>query len=347
MPVPVGTAGGAMTTAPIVLLDLMTSDGLIGRSYVRTYTPVALRALAALLEDLADLVKGRPAEPEPIGRQLRGAVRLLGARGLVLAAIAGIDMALWDVQGKAQGRPLAALLHGASDVVPTDRVPAYASLRSRRPAAARDEAAAAAAAGFSAVKLKAGGAAWQADLELLAAVRSGVEESVAIMVDYNQSLTVDAVLARAGAIDELGLAWIEEPTRADDFEGHARVAAALSTPVQLGENLDGPDELRLAMSAAASDLVMFDAVRIGGVSGWMRAAQLAHEAQLPISSHTYPEFSVHLLSASRTHHWLEHLDHVAPILLRPLEIRDGYAVVPSTPGVSLEWDERAIARVLG
>ena len=130
--------------------------------------------------------------------------------------------------------------------------------------------------------------------------------------------------------------------RAHDFSAHRAIAEALETPIQLGENLEGPAEARACLAAGASDLIMFDAMKIGGVTGWMEAAR---SCALPISSHTFPEFSVHLLAATPTGHWLEYLDHLAPILERPLEVHDGFAHVPSEPGVGLHWDEHAIARL--
>jgi mandelate racemase len=339
-PQPVEMAGGAMVAHPVVLIELRSSEGLCGRSYLRTYSAVALRALAALLEDLADMVVGQPAVPEQLEAHLPHPLRLLGLRGLVGAALAGIDMALWDLQAQAAGRPLARLL--GADV---DRVPAYATIRSRDPRAAAGEAEAAVARGFKAVKLKLGGQSPEADERLVGAVRSGVGADVEIMGDYNQSLGVAEALARAPQLDALGLSWIEEPTRADDLAGHARIAASLATPVQLGESLEGPAELQRSIDAGASRLVMLDAMKIGGVTGWRQASAMAADAGLRVSSHSFAEFSVHLLAATPTAHWLEHLDHLEPVSERPLQIVDGHAEVPAEPGVGLSWDEAALARL--
>ena len=144
--------------------------------------------------------------------------------------------------------------------------------------------------------------------------------------------------------DEGGLHWIEEPTRADDFEGNRRIADALATPVQIGENFMGPEQMARALAAGASDYVMPDVQRIGGVSGWMRAAALAQGAGLEMSSHLFPEISCHLLSVTPTRHWLEYVDWAAPVLVQPLEVKDSHVWISSTPGTGVAWDEKAVKK---
>jgi mandelate racemase len=339
---PVETASGVLRTAALVLVDVRDEDGVAGHSYLRTYTPVALRALAALLDDLAPLLHGLPADPAAVRARLHAEFRLLGAHGLAGAAIAGIDMALWDIAARRAGRPLAALL--GSD---RRRVPAYASLHAMAPGPAAAEAEQALADGFGAIKVKVGRGDLAADLEVIRALRAVAGDGVPLMVDYNQSLSVEEAIARAAALDAEGVAWIEEPTRADDFAGHARIVAAARVPIQLGENWQGPGDVERSIAAGASDLGMPDAMKVGGVSGWREAAALAADAGLPLSSHTFPEYSVHLLAATPTAQWLEHLDHVGPILLEPVTVVGGEAHVPDRPGAGLEWDEAALRRVLG
>jgi mandelate racemase len=337
---PAELAGGAMSTMPIVLVDVLASDGRCGHSYLRTYTPLALRSLAALVEDLADLLVGQPATPEAVERALPYTLRLLGTRGLVGAALAALDIALWDVRAQGAGRPLARLL--GSEV---DRIPVYATIRSRDPRSAAEEAHAAADRGFAAVKVKLGGRPLEDDERLVKAVRATVGAGVDVLGDFNQSLTVQQALGCAAQLDELGLAWIEEPTSADDLAGHARIRQALRTPVQLGENLEGTAELTHSIDTGASDLLTFDAVKIGGVTGWRRAASLAADAGLRVSSHSFPEISVHLLAGTPTAHWLEHLDHLAPIRASGLRVEDGHLRVLEGAGIGLRWDEDAVARL--
>ncbi len=338
---PMETAAGALNSTPLVLLDLLTEEGITGVSYVRCYTPAALAPLAGLIANLEPVIRGDDAAPLAVERTLQRHFRLLGPQGLTGIAMAGIDMALWDARAKACGVPLVTLLGGAPGPIP-----AYASLRTMNPEGAAAEAEDLLALGFHAIKIKVGRGDLAADLAAIRAVRRAVGDDVALMVDYNQSLAVPEALDRIRALDEEGLYWIEEPTRADDVAGHARIAQAARTAIQLGENWWGPHDAAKSIATGASDHAMLDVMKLGGVTGWLRAAALVEAAGLPASSHAFPEFSVHLLGVTPTCHWLEYLDHVGPILADPVRIANGHALTPDRPGAGLEWDEDAIQRAL-
>src|SRR6185437_7026924 len=177
--------------------------------------------------------------------------------------------------------------------------------------------------GFRAVKLRVGRSTAKEDREALRAVKSAVGPGVTLMVDFNQGLTVAQALERGRMIDdEGGVHWIEEPVRADDFAGTARVRDEVKTPIQIGENFRGPEQMAQALAAGACDYVMPDAERIGGVTGWMRAAALAQAAGLEMSSHLFPEVSAHLLAVTPTAHWLEYVDWANPILETPFSLQE-------------------------
>ena len=183
------------------------------------------------------------------------------------------------------------------------------------------------------------------DIEALRAVKKVLGTKVTLMVDFNQGLTVSEALRRGRMIDEEGgVLWIEEPVRADDFAGNARVAREVATPIQIGENFMGPEQMAQALAAQACDFVMPDAQRIGGVTGWMRAAALAQAAGLEMSSHLFPETSCHLLAVPPTCHWLEFVDWADPVLAEPLELRKGEVLIPARPGLGMRWDEKAVRR---
>ena len=145
------------------------------------------------------------------------------------------------------------------------------------------------------------------------------------------------------AIDGHDLEWIEEPIVYDNLDGLAQLASELRTPLQIGENFYGPREMQKALQKKACDLVMPDFMRIGGVSGWMRAAAIAGAAGIPMSSHLYPEVAAHVMRATETAHWLEWQDWADPVLQKPYEIKGGLLHVPDVPGVGLEWNEDAVA----
>jgi mandelate racemase len=338
---PLVTAGGAVTIAPLVLVDLETDAGIAGRSYVFTYTPAALGPTATLIGGMFEWLRGEDLAPAALEQLLQARLRLLGAQGLAMLALSALDMAAWDAAARLAGIPLARQLGGT-----LDRRPAYNSCGlGLVGAAAAPAEAVALAQGFAAIKLRLGYPTLAEDLAVLRAVRGAVGRDSLIFVDYNQSLTVAEAVARAAALDAEGVGWIEEPTAFDEDEGHARIAATARTPVQIGENWWGPRPMARSIAARACDLVMPDAGKIGGVSGWRRAAELAAAHRLRMSSHLYPEISAHLLAATPTAHWLEWVDWAEPVLQRPLAIVDGHAVPRDEPGTGLEWDEAAIARL--
>ena len=337
---PLKTSTGAVSQAPMVLIDLTTSEGAVGRSYLFCVTPLALKAQVALIDDMATLLVGQPLVPFEIERLLNQRFTLLGAVGLVGMSIAGIDMAVWDALAIQANQPLACLLGGQ-----LKPITAYNSCGLGLTGQQADltslarEANELLAGGFSAMKLRLGYAQLSDDVAAVRAVKGALPEGTQLMTDYNQGLDPSEAIRRGHALDDLGLTWIEEPVRADDHAGCARVAAALKTPVQIGENYWGSRDMSRAIAAQASDYVMPDLERIGGVSGWLRAAAIADAAALPMSTHLFPEVSAQLMCVTPTAHWLEYVDWANPILKTPLEISGGQAVLRAVPGSGLEWDE--------
>jgi mandelate racemase len=338
---PVQTSSGEIPTAPLVLIDLETREGATGRAYVFSYTPLALEPLRRLIENLGATLEGDALAPLEIERKLQAMFRLLGPQGLTGIAASGIDMAAWDALARANDLPLLRLLGGGRR-----RVPAYGSLRSMRPESVVEEARELSTLGFDAYKIKIGHGDVRADLEAIFALRGVIGDDAKLAVDYNQSLSVTGALERVRVLDDEGLYWIEEPTRADDFVGHARIAHEARTPICIGENWWAPHDVQKSLEAGACDYGMPDAMKIGGVSGWLRTAALAEPVGLPLTSHIFPEVSAHLLAASPTAHRLEYLDTAGSILKEPLRIEDGHALVPEGPGIGLEWDEEAVSRFL-
>ena len=342
MRLPLQTSTGAISIAPLVLLDLETTAGITGRAYLFAIGRTNLKPIVAICEAMGEMIKGDAVAPFEIEKKLRQKHTLLGVHNMVLFAMAGIDMAAWDAYSQSLGQPLVKVLGG------TPRpVRAYNSkglgIMPLKPLA--KEAEMLVKEGFSAVKLRLGRPHAKDDVAALRAVKEAIGPDVTLMCDFNQGLSVnDAILRGRMLDDEGGLYWIEEPTRADDFEGTARIAAELATPVQIGENFMGPEQMAQALAAGASDYVMPDAQRIGGVTGWMRAAALAQGAGLEMSSHLFHEFSCHLLAVTPTCHWLEYVDWADPIVEGPLVVKDGHIHVPEGPGVGMRWDEKAVAK---
>jgi mandelate racemase len=339
---PLATSTGALTVAPLLLVDLQTDGGVVGRSYLFGIGKHNLKPIAALVEAMAETLAGDAVAPFEIEKKLRAKYTLLGVHNIVLFAMSGIDMAAWDALAQAQELPLVRLLGGAPRPVL-----AYNSkglgIMPLKPLV--KEAIELVEEGFGAVKLRLGRADAQVDLEALRAVKKAIGPTVTLMVDFNQGLTVAEAIKRGRMIDaEGGVHWIEEPVRADDFAGNARIARELATPIQIGENFMGPEQMAQALAAGACDFAMPDAQRIGGVTGWMRAAALAQGAGMEMSSHLFPEVSCHLLAVTPTCHWLEYVDWADPVLEEPARVKDGHVLIPDRPGIGMKWDERAVKR---
>jgi mandelate racemase len=335
------TGGGALRSVPLVLIDLTTEEGIVGHAYLFVFRVALGRMAANALADAAEALRGDAVAPAEMQAKLARRHRLAGLQGVLMFAASGVDVAAWDALAKAAGAPLARLLGGT-----LGPVSAYNSngLGISSPAAVGEEAVELLADGFDALKLRLGYPTLEGDLAAVRAVKKRIPAGTPLMTDYNQSLSVAEAVRRGRALDGEGVYWLEEPVRHDDYAGNARVAAEVATPVQIGENFIEPWAMMRAIEARACDFVMPDLQRIGGVTGWLRAAAIAEAHGLPMSSHLFPEVSAHLLRVTATAHWLEFVDWAAPILAEPLKVKDGRAALADRPGVGLTWDEAAVKR---
>jgi mandelate racemase len=335
---PLRTAVGSIPAAPLVLIDVLTEEGVTGRAYIFGYTPMTLAPLARFLTNLNDVIKGKTISPVERARDFDMKFRLLGRQGLVGMALAGLDMALWDALGRVRGVPVVTLLGGEAA-----GIPAYDSFGILDPAADRRALEQSLARGFRGIKIKIGGGSLRRDLETVAAVRDILGPEIALMVDYNQSLSVPEAIRRIGALAKYDLHWVEEPVPAEDIHGHAKVRASSPVPIQTGENWWFPFEMAKAFHAGACDYAMPDLMKIGGITGWLNAMGVAETASVPVSSHIFIEASAHVLAVTPTAHWLEYLNIADGILAEPMVVEDG-RVAPRGPGLGMDWNREAVER---
>ena len=336
-----GTSRAVIRAAPLVLVDVETEDGVTGRAYLFCYVPAAASAIASLLVEVERVVKGDRVAPVDLWAKLAKRFTLIGVQGIVRMAMAGFDVACWDALAIAAGQPLVALLGGAPRPMRAYNSNGLGIMAPDKLAREADELL---EGGFKAVKLRLGYASLAGDIAAVRTVRARLPAGVELMVDYNQALSVADALERGRALDAEGVYWIEEPIRHDDYRGAAELARELATPIQIGENFSQPHAMEEALLANACDYVMPDLERIGGVTGWMRAAAIAHAHGREMSSHLFPEVSAHLLAVTPTAHWLEYVDWAAPVLAQPIAIADGFAQIPDRPGNGIEWNAAAVER---
>ena len=339
---PVVSKVGLFREWPVILIDLYTHEGITGCSYLEPYLKQSMRYIIAAIEDLAEAAKDQPIAPFDTYRRGIGSLHLIGREGLSLIAVSGIDMAAWDALAKAAEMPMANFLGGTTGPVPAYNsnglwlIPVEQLAREAEELVAEGE--------FSALKLRLGRERLADDIAAIAAVREGAGAEVKLMCDFNQGLSLGDALVRCHALDDQGLYWFEEPTTYDNIPGHAQLARELKTPVQLGENFYGPRQLYQAVFAGAGDYMMPDLMRIGGVTGWLRAAAITGAAGIPMSTHLYPETAAQLMRVTETAHWLEWQDWANPILVEPFELKSGTLLVPDRLGLGIEWDEKAVAK---
>jgi mandelate racemase len=337
-----GTSAAVLRKVPLLLVDLETEQGITGRSYLFCYVAAAAPAIACLLGEVEAVTKGERVAPVDLWSKLARRFTLIGVQGIVRMAMAGFDTAAWDALAIAAGTPLATLLGSKPRPIPAYNSCGLGLMADKGALAA--EAEKLLSGGFRAVKLRLGYPTLAEDIAAVQAVRQRIGNSKLLMVDYNQALGVNEALARGRALDAEDIYWLEEPIRHDDYAGAAKLARELKTPIQIGENFSEADAMAVALGHGAADYVMPDLERIGGVTGWQRAAGVAAVNRVEMSSHLFPEVSAHLLVATPTCHFLEYVDWANVLLEQPLQIADGHAVIPDRPGNGMVWNKDAVER---
>jgi mandelate racemase len=338
---PVRNAFGVIDSGPLVLIDVTTDQGVTGHSYLFGYARLALKPLVLLIEEIGRELVGKPLAPHDLMVAMDAKFRLLGWQGLIGMAVSGLDMAFWDAIGHIEGKAVVDLLGGTAR--PIRAYDSYgvidASSDARALRESRDEL------GFRGIKTKGGHGDVATDEAMIKALRELLGPDVALMLDYNQSLDPAEALRRIARLAPYDLTWIEEPVPQENLSGHAAVRARSEIPIQAGENWWFPRGFAEAMAAKATDFIMPDLMKVGGITGWLRVAAQAEAASIPMSSHILPEASAHVLAVTPTAHWLEVLDFAGAVLADPIQIANG-AVTARGPGLGLEWNETAVTKYL-
>jgi mandelate racemase len=337
---PVRNAFGVIRSAPLVLIDVATDQGITGRAYIFAYTRLTLAPLMRLITDIGSELAGKAIAPFDLMAHMDAKFRLLGWQGLVGMAVSGLDMAFWDVLGQAAGQPLAKLLGGSPRPIR-----AYDSYGAIDPVADEKDLRRSLEQGFRGIKIKGGDGDLANDERVVDAVRGLIGPDIALMLDFNQSLDPSEASRRIERLAPYDLHWIEEPVAAENLRGHAKVRATSPTSIQSGENWWFPRGFAEAIAAGASDFIMPDLMKVGGVTGWLRVAGQAEAASIPVSSHLFAEASSHMLAVTPTAHWIEYLDLARAIVAEPVQIVDG-TITARGHGLGLSWDEAAVAKYL-
>jgi len=330
-------------TREFVTLELGTDQGLTGIGL--TFFGGALTpALRAAVEGLAGLLIGDdPAETEAIAAKARRAAGSSGPGGIFTLALSAIDIACWDLKGKALGRPVAALLGGLRE-----RVPTYASgalLRAHPVKYLAEAGPRLVKMGFRQMKMQCGSEPTvAASVERVRVMREAIGPDVDLMCDINQLWSVNQAIEVGRRVEPYHLFWLEDPTAHDDFSGLARIADNLATPIAAGEYHYGIVPFRHMLEARSIDIVMIDLLRVGGITQWMKVAGMAEAFNLPVVSHLVPELHVHLIAAIPNGLTVEYMPWTVRLYEETPTLENGHLVVPTKPGLGLAFDQAALKR---
>ncbi|MFC3166043.1 mandelate racemase/muconate lactonizing enzyme family protein [Ciceribacter thiooxidans] len=324
------------------IVTITDSDGAVGTGYSYTIGTGGSSVMRLLADHLAPRILGRDADQiEAIWRELEFLTHATTIGAITSIALAAVDTALWDLRARKQNLPLWKLAGGAKD-----RCPLYTTeggwLHIPTEALVED-ALEARAQGFTGSKIKIGRSHGTEDLARLTAVREAVGDSYEIMTDANQGFAVDEAIRRAGRLQELDLAWIEEPLPADDIDGHVRLNRSTITPIAIGESLYSIRHFREYMQKGACSVVQADAGRIGGITPWLKVAHAAEAFDMPVCPHFLMELHVSLTCAVQNGKYVEYIPQLDDITTSRLVVENGMALAPSTPGLGIAWDWEAIA----
>lgn len=318
-----------------ITVQIVTDDGIEGIG-IAGFTGKLVRTVKTAVEEFGALIVGDdPLRTELVTSKLRAASAPCGPGGVATLALSAIDIALWDIRGKAAGVSVSHLLGGRRD-----SVPAYASgaLMRTTPIEEIERAAGALVEkGYTQVKsqMAVDGLSPAQEVERIRRLRKAVGPDIKVMVDINQRWSVQEAISIGQRVEEYGLGWLEDPTNPNDYQGLAKIANALSAPVCAGEYLWGIEPFRQLLAHHSVDIVMIDLMRAGGVTQWMKIAGMAEAFNMPVVTHLLPEFHVHLLAAIPNALALEYMPWTWRLFADPPKPLNGEMKVPAGPGYGL------------
>ncbi len=327
----------SFVTQETPIVSIIDEDGQTGIGYTYTIGTGGSSVFYLLKDHLLPQLIGTDAEDiESIWKGLHFHTHATAVGAITSLALAAIDTALWDLRCKRAELPLWKLAGGAKPEIPVYSTEGgwlhIPTANLVQDALGRK------AEGFGGCKVKVGSAHVAEDVERLQAVRQAVGPTFEIMTDANQAFTQDEAIRRARHFEPIDIAWFEEPLPAEDLGGHIELNRSTSIPIAVGESMYHPAHFREYMQRGACNIIQVDVARIGGITPWLKTAHTAETFHLPVCPHFLMELHVSLCCAVPNSRWLEHIPQLDDLTNSRLQIIDGMAQAPNTPGIGIEWD---------
>jgi L-alanine-DL-glutamate epimerase-like enolase superfamily enzyme len=326
------------------IVRITDADGAVGMGYSYTIGTGGSSVLALLNDHLCPLLIGREAwDIEAIWRALFFHTHATTVGALTSIALAAIDTALWDLKCRKAGQPLWRMAGGAQRAIPLYST--EGGWLHIAPEALVQDALAVKERGFSGTKIKIGRPHVAEDVARLSAVREAVGPGFEIMTDANQGFSLSEAVRRARHYEALDIAWFEEPIHADDVGAHAALARSTSVPIAVGESLYSISQFKDYLAQGACSIVQVDVGRIGGITPWLKVAHMAEAHNVAVCPHFLMELHVSLAAAVPNGRYVEYIPQLDDITLSRMTVQDGRALPSNEPGLGIEWDHAAIARL--
>ena len=340
---PISTAIHAMRSVGCVLVSVHSDTGLVGEGYCFALNAVRLKAFDDIIQSFTPMIVGNDADfIEGIWESIYQSLNAMGQKGMTIGALAAIDTALWDLQGKSLNRPLHRLFGACRS-----RIKTYASgglWLSQSVDELTLEAQSFVDQGFRSMKIRVGKPDWREDVERVKAVREAIGDEVELLADANQSLNTKQAIKLGRELEAFELGWYEEPVSAQDLVGHGEVRNRLDTPIASGETEYTRYGMRAMIEAKACDILMPDLQRIGGLTEMRKVAALAASFDMPVSTHIFTEQSLCFAGSSPNCISVEHMPWFAPLFNEQMHIEEGDLLIPERPGTGFTFNPEAIKR---
>ena len=329
---------GEMSDFGLIVVRLVDENGHVGLGYTYTVNAIGAGAVWRIIEsDLAPLLQAAdPGDIDALWERMWWHLHFVGRGGMASFAMAAVDIALWDLRGHREALSLWRLVGGCQSEVSVyaGGIDLYLSLESllSQAEAFLDQ-------GFHAIKMKVGRDQLSEDIERVRAMRDLLGPNFPLMADANMRWNLDQALRAVDALAQFNLYWLEEPLIPEDLDGYARLGREGRIPIATGENLHSVHEFEHLINYGHVDYPEPDAATLGGITPWTRVAKLAQGKDLPVTSHGIHDLHVHLLAGVPNASYLEvHGFDLERFLERRLQLKEGKAIAPDTPGHGVKLD---------